>query len=112
MLEHDDLPLPDYDHLPQSSLMHRIRSLSDDQLEALLEYEEAHANRVAVVEILQARRAELADGATPSGGEQSVQPENPGPPAGGSQVSQDSAATPSAPPRHGVYHESPNRQRP
>ncbi|SFA94728.1 hypothetical protein SAMN05216266_102391 [Amycolatopsis marina] len=112
MLEHDNLPLPDYDHLPQSSLMHRIRSLSEDQLETLLEYEEAHANRVAVVEMLQARRAELREGATPSAGDQSVQPENAGPPAGGSRVSPDSAATPSAPPRHGVYHESPSRQRP
>jgi hypothetical protein len=112
VLEHDDLPLPDYDHLPQSSLMHRIRSLTEDQLDTLLRYEKEHADRTAVVEMVDARRAELRDGAIPSEGDQSVQPENPGPPSGGSRVNPESAATPSAPPRHGVYHESPRRQRP
>lgn len=112
MLEHDDLPLPDYDHLPQSSLMHRIRALSEDQLDSLLRYEKEHADRVAVVEMIDARRAALRDGATPSEGDQSVQPENPGPPSGGSRVNADSAAPPSSPPRHGVYQESPRRQRP
>ncbi len=65
---HDDLPLPDYDHLPTGSLAGRIRSLDGDQLGTVLAYERAHADRPAVVQILQARLEELQQGAQPSGG--------------------------------------------
>ena len=65
---HDELPLPDYDHLPTGSLAGRIRSLDAEQLRAVLAYERAHADRLAVVQILQTRLEELEGGAQPTGG--------------------------------------------
>src|SRR5215212_10262014 len=44
MTEHDQLPLPDYDHLPVDGLASRIRTLDARGLETVLEYERAHAN--------------------------------------------------------------------
>lgn len=76
------LPLPDYDHLPVGTLRHRIRSLSAAELDELLAFEREHANRAPVTTILTARLGELAEGATPSGGDQSRRPETvagPGP---------------------------------
>ena len=64
----DDLPLPDYDHLPMAGLIQRIRSLDADQLKALDAYEREHGNRLPVTEAFRARLAELAAGAEPSGG--------------------------------------------
>jgi hypothetical protein len=64
----DDLPLPDYDHLPLASLIQRIRSLDVDQLNVLDAYERAHGNRLPVTEAFRARLAELEAGAEPSGG--------------------------------------------
>jgi hypothetical protein len=39
MGERDDLPLPDYDHLPLGSLTTRIRSLDVGDLQTLVQYE-------------------------------------------------------------------------
>ena len=65
---HHALPLPDYDHLPLASLIQRIRTLEPEALDTLLTYERAHADRLPVTEAMQARLAELAAGAEPSGG--------------------------------------------
>src|ERR671926_374832 len=73
----DDLPLPDYDHLPAGSLVHRIRTLDADALRVLVEYERAHADRPAVVQAMEYRLAELRDGVEPSGGDPAApQPEH------------------------------------
>ncbi len=86
---HDELPIPDYDHLPIGSLFHRIRSLEQEPLLRLLRYEQAHSNRVAVTQAVQARLEQLQAGARPSGGDQSgIQPENPGTSGSDSPVSQ------------------------
>ncbi|MGY1913951.1 hypothetical protein [Blastococcus sp. SYSU DS0973] len=69
MTEHDQLPLPDYDHLPVEGLASRIRTLDAQGLETLLEYERAHADRVQVVTIMENRLASLREGAQPSGGD-------------------------------------------
>src|SRR5688572_11200318 len=69
MTERDDLPLPDYDHLPVGSLISRIRTLDLDALTTLLAYERAHANRVQVVTVMESRLAGLREGAQPSGGD-------------------------------------------
>ncbi|QCW49803.1 hypothetical protein FE634_04150 [Nocardioides dongxiaopingii] len=75
---HDELPLPDYDHLPVGSLGHRIRSLDADGVTALLDYERAHGDRLPVVQVLQHRLTELEDGAPTSGGDPTaVAPEAP-----------------------------------
>ncbi|WP_435746565.1 hypothetical protein [Nocardioides sp. SYSU DS0663] len=65
---HDQLPLPDYDHMPVGSLEGRIRSLDAGALESLLAYERAHADRVQVVQLLENRLAAVRDGAPLSGG--------------------------------------------
>lgn len=59
-VDHDDLPLPDYDHMTLGSLRGRLRSLDVDQLVALRGYEKAHADRLPVVTMLDNRIAKLA----------------------------------------------------
>ena len=101
-MEHVDLPLPDYDHLPLAGLVHRIRSLDEPGLSQLLEYEQTHAARVAVVQAMQARLGELQDGAAPSGGSP-LAPAAEAPPATatGSRVSPATSGPPVNPPSHG-----------
>lgn len=60
MLAHDDLPLPDYDHLTLGSLRSRLRALTPAHLEQVLAYERAHANRLQVVRMFENRLAKLA----------------------------------------------------
>ena len=65
---HDELPLPDYDHLPVGSLQSRIRSLDAAGLEALVAYERAHGNRLPVVQVLENRLTAVQQGAELSDG--------------------------------------------
>jgi hypothetical protein len=90
-------PIPDYEGLPLATLQHRVRSLDHGQMSQLIAYEEHHANRTGVLEILHGRLRQLEEGAEPSGGDQSFQPETPGPPQGGSPVSEDTTG-----PRRGL----------
>ena len=69
MTEHDQLPLPDYDHLPVGGLISRIRTLDATGLQTLLDYERAHADRLQVVTAMQNRLTSLHEGAQPSGGD-------------------------------------------
>ena len=74
---HDDLPLPDYDHMTLGSLRGRLRSLTIEQLVQVRDYEKAHAHRLPVVTLLDNRIAKLATdpSAEPSpGGEAPVLP--------------------------------------
>lgn len=64
VLDHDDLPLADYDHMTLGSLRGRLRSLDVDQLVTVRAYEKAHADRLPVVTMLDNRIAKLA--ATPA----------------------------------------------
>jgi hypothetical protein len=99
----EELPLPDYDHLPIGSLQHRIRTLDVDGLERLIVYEEAHAHRLPVLELLRHRLEELRAGATPSGGAPDApMPEAPPPPSGEPPVTPARAGPTMNPPRHGV----------
>jgi hypothetical protein len=109
MSDHDDLPLPGYDHLPRGSLVHRVRSLDGGEIRRILSYERDHAARPAIIEMLHARLAQLDSGAEPSGGDQRVQPESAPAPAGGSPVSTASAAESRQPLRHGVAGQTPHR---
>ena len=102
MSERTDLPLPDYDHLPVGSLTSRIRTLDAEDLQTLLSYEKAHANRVQVVSAMDHRLTDLKAGAQPSGGDPAAaQPEHAAAPAGGSQVSEATSGPPINPPSHG-----------
>ena len=74
--DRDALPLPDFDHLPLGGLRTRIRSLSADEVEKVLDYERSHGDRTPVVQVINARLAELASGAEPTGGDPTaVRPE-------------------------------------
>ncbi len=100
---HDDLPLPDYDHLPKGSLPSRIKSLDRAGVEQLLRYERAHANRLPVVLILEQRVQTLSEGAEPTSGSVTAdRPEAPLTPAGASEVSPATAGPALNPPSHGV----------
>ncbi len=65
-----ELPIPDYDHLPEGSLTHRIRTLDAKGLRVIIAYEREHAGRLHVLQVLehrldQSRRAPNPPGATP-----------------------------------------------
>lgn len=111
MASDDHLPLPDYDQLGLGDLQHRIRALDEPQLRTLFDYENAHANRIPVLELLHARLGELQAGAAPSGGDPANAPEVSGT-SGGSPVGEATAAEPQSPLRHGVAAQTPNRGRP
>src|SRR3954454_20468708 len=64
----NELPLPDYDHLPLGSLAHRIRTLDAGALSSLLDYERTHGDRLPVTELMRTRLDELRSGAEPTGG--------------------------------------------
>jgi hypothetical protein len=57
-----ELPLPNYDELTVPSLRARMRNLSADQLNELIAYEGAHANRADVIAMFERRIAKLAEG--------------------------------------------------
>lgn len=66
-VEHDALPLADYDHLTLGSLRGRLRALAVPELVQVRDYELAHAHRLPVVTLLDNRIAKLAtEAATPA----------------------------------------------
>jgi hypothetical protein len=111
MADRTQLPLPDFDQLPESSLTHRIRSLEPAEVERLLDHERAHANRLGIVVLLTRRLEALRAGeAEPSGGDPlGFRPEGAPPPDAGSPGN--AAATPlnNQPLRHGQSEQTPNR---
>ncbi|EMY34271.1 hypothetical protein D477_010526 [Arthrobacter crystallopoietes BAB-32] len=98
---HNELPLPDYDHIPQGTLPTRITGLSEQQVAELLDYEKAHGNRLPVVQVLQQRIEALRNGAEPSG---TANPDTPevSQAHGGSPVRPETAGPPVNPPSQGV----------
>lgn len=70
----DDLPLPDYDDLPTNAIGSRARTLEKQGVQTLLDYEEAHAARPAVVQLLTHRIDELDQGAPPTSGSPLARP--------------------------------------
>ena len=99
---HDELPLPDYDHLPLGSVTSRIRTLDLGGLETVLAYEKAHAHRLPVVQAIEHRLGQLRAGAEPSGGDPAAfVPEAPAGTPGGSPVSEATTGPPVNPPSQG-----------
>lgn len=99
---HDELPLPDYDHLPVGSLESRLKPLVAEDVERLLAYEHAHADRVAVVQLLEARLEALRQGAEPTEGSVGgMTPETESAP-GGSPVEPETQGPKINPPSQGV----------
>ena len=102
MTQHDQLPLPDYDHLPVEGLTSRIRTLDADGLQTVLAYEREHANRLQVVTMMENRLSALRDGAQPSGGDPAAPAaDDPAHAATTSRVSEATSGPPVNPPSHG-----------
>jgi hypothetical protein len=103
MTEHDQLPLPDYDHLPIGGLASRIRTLDEAGVQTLLDYEQKHGNRLQAVQIMRNRLDALKSGAQPSGGDPAADftSEAPEPGAGGSKVSEATTGPQINPPSQG-----------
>jgi len=98
----DNLPLPDYDHLTLPQLTSRVRTLAADGVQALVDYERAHGDRLPVQQVLQERLRQLEEGAQPSGGASDAPvPGQPPAPDGGSQVSPATSGPPMNPPSQG-----------
>jgi hypothetical protein len=55
VLEHDELPLDDFDHLTLPQLRGRIRALDKVELARLRDYERAHGDRLPVLMLLDNR---------------------------------------------------------
>jgi len=64
VVDHDELPLPDYDHMTLGSLRGRMRSRDLPQLVVVRDYEKAHADRLPIVTMLDNRIAKLASDPT------------------------------------------------
>ncbi|WP_211347004.1 hypothetical protein [Saccharothrix australiensis] len=105
-----ELPIPDFDQLPLGDLRHRIRSLGEDELRRVRDHEAAHGNRAPVLQVVDARLKELADGAEPSGGDQRNTP-----PVSGAHteppISPQHSPDDNTPLRHGVAGQTPARGR-
>ncbi len=100
MTEKNELPLPDYDHIPLGTLLSRISALDEDGVGALLEYERTHGNRLPVTELLEHRLEALRNGTEPSGSVDQRMPEvQQG--SAGSPVSPATAGPVINPPSHG-----------
>ncbi|MEO9247752.1 hypothetical protein ABDK96_08680 [Citricoccus nitrophenolicus] len=99
--QHDQLPLPDYDHIPLGTLPTRITGLTEEQVGQLLAYETSHGNRLPVTQVLEQRIDALRNGAEPSG---PVVPDTPevSQGRGGSPVSPETAGPNVVPPFHGT----------
>ena len=95
------LPLPDYDDLPTEAIGTRARTLDRQGVQALLDYEQDHAARPAVVQLLSNRIDELDDGAQPSGGSPLARAPEAGQPGGGAHAAV-KEGPPVNPPSHGT----------
>lgn len=104
MASQHELPLPDYDNLTVGSIESRIRSLGEQGVRTLYDYEREHANRVQVVQILERRLVALNTGeAEPTGGDPTaIAPEAQQQPSGGSKASPDQQGPVQNPPSQGV----------
>ena len=88
--DRDQLPLPDFDHIPLGTLPSRIHSLDERAITQLLGWERAHGNRLPVTQVLESRIEQLRNGAEPSGSIPEEMPEMTSN-QGGSRVSQQTA---------------------
>jgi hypothetical protein len=98
--DRDELPLPDFDHIPLGTLPSRITALDAAGVSQLLAYERAHGDRLPVVQVLEHRLAALEGGAEPSGSTPTTMPEMASG-QGGSMVSPATSGPPINPPSQG-----------
>jgi hypothetical protein len=85
--DHDELPLPDFDHILVGHLPSRISALAAADVQTLLDYEKKHARRMPIQLVLQRRIEALKSGAaTPTEGGSGEMPEAGSSVAGGGKV--------------------------
>lgn len=95
-------PIAGYDELPLGALQHRVRSLTEAELRALLDYERGHADRAPVVDLLVRRLGELEAGAEPSPGPEATPADTPDHSRAGSPVPPSGPAGTGRPTGHGT----------
>jgi hypothetical protein len=101
MTDRDELPLPDFDHIPLGTLPSRISALDEGGVQALLDFERAHGNRLPVLQVLEHRVEALRSGTEPSGAVEQNMPEVSST-QGGSRVNPATAGPKLNPPSQGV----------
>ena len=101
VLDHDDLPLPDFDHMTLGQLRGRLRSLDLVSLVQLRDYEEAHANRLQIVAMLNNRIAKVQAAGEDTGSPQTTSAGAATDTATVSKVTPATAGPPVDPPSHG-----------
>jgi hypothetical protein len=99
LLSHNELPLPDFDHMTAPQLRGRLRRLDRVSLVQLLNYERAHANRLPIVVMLENRISKVVENGDESGSPQPAAPETPK--ASRSEGFAAKPAPPQNPPSHG-----------
>ncbi|NHD18147.1 MULTISPECIES: hypothetical protein [Actinopolyspora] len=102
----EQLPIPEFDELPLTTMQHRIRSLEEEQLNTLVEHERAHADRPQVLELLNTRLEELRAGATPTEGGEGKPADQPEHGRGGSDVTPKAPRSSDRPTMHGTSSRS------
>lgn len=101
VLDHDELPLPDFDHMTLGQLRGRLRTLDLVSLVQLRDYEEAHANRLQIVAMLNNRITKVQASGTDSGSPQTSSAGASKPTSTGSRVTPATAGPPINPPTGG-----------
>jgi hypothetical protein len=108
--EKNELPLPDYDHIPLGTLPSRIHGLDAAGVSQLLDFERSHGDRLPVVQVLEQRLEALRSGEEPSG---AAQPDTPEVMEGhaGSPVDPSTSGPTPVPPFHGnpTYRSQPEK---
>lgn len=101
VVEHEDLPLPDFDHMTLGQLRGRLRTLDLVSLVQLRDYEEAHANRLPIVAMLNNRITKVQESGTDTGSPQTTSAGASQPTPTGSRVTPVTAGPPINPPTGG-----------
>jgi hypothetical protein len=101
VVDHDDLPLPDFDHMTLGQLRGRLRRLDLVSLVQLRDYEEAHANRLPIVAMLNNRITKVQESGTDAGSPQTTSDGASRPTPTGSRVTPATAGPPINPPTGG-----------
>ena len=101
MTSNDDLPIKHFVKDKVGVQTSRMRALGVEEMQSLIGYERAHANRFQVVTIMQNRLSSLKAGARPSGGDPGAASDVSGQAAEESKVSGATSGPPVNPPSHG-----------
>jgi hypothetical protein len=101
VVEHGELPLPDFDLMTMGQLRGRLRTLDLVSLVQLRDYEQAHANRIQIVAMLNNRIAKVQASGADTGSPQTASTGASRKTATGSRVTPATAGPRVNPPSHG-----------